>query len=168
MMKVKSEGWHVPKQRELSYRKLFSPSCIFAFGPLTLHCSLCADIIRSFIHLDDETQQRNIVAWRPVVIDVIEGLTNFQMDSFSKHIETFYPLVITLLEKEVNNDLRGAIWAFLRRTGECKFGMPEYVPRGRGESVSSERGQGLTPISPGPSHGGHMPISRRASRVSNR
>lgn len=123
---------------------------------------LCADIIRSFIHLDEETQQRNIVAWRPVVIDVIEGYTNFQIDSFSKHLEMFYPLVITLLEKEVNNDLRGAIWAFLRRTGECKFGMPEYVPsRGREGSVSSERGAAsMTPVSPG--------LSRRASRVSNR
>ncbi len=134
--------------------------------------SLCADIIRSFTHLDDETQQRNIVAWRPVVIDVIEGYTNFQMDSFTKHIETFYPLVITLLEKEINNDLRGAIWAFLRRTGECKFGMPEYVlSRGRESSVSSERrpsGTGLTPVSPGPSHGGQIPMTRRASRVSNR
>lgn len=94
------------------------------------------------------------------------------MDSFTKHIETFYPLVITLLEKEVNNDLRGAIWGFLRRTGECKFGMPEYVPgRGRDGSASSERrqsGAGLTPISPGPSHGGHLPMTRRASRVSNR
>lgn len=108
------------------------------------------------------------MAWRPVVIDVIEGYTNFQIDSFSKHLEMFYPLVITLLEKEVNNDLRGAIWAFLRRTGECKFGMSEYIPnRGRDGSVSSERGgAGLTPLSPGP--GGHMPMSRRASRVSNR
>lgn len=123
---------------------------------------LCADIIRSFMHLDDETQQRNIVAWRPVVIDVIEGYTNFQIDAFSKHLETFYPLVITLLEKEVTNDLRGAIWAFLRRTGECRFGMPEYIPsRAREGSMSSDRG-GLTPISPVPT------MQRRASRVSNR
>lgn len=101
------------------------------------------------------------MAWRPVVIDVIEGYTNFQIDSFSKHLEMFYPLVITLLEKEVNNDLRGAIWAFLRRTGECKFGMSEYIPsRGRDGSVSSERGAAMTPVSPG--------MSRRASRVSNR
>lgn len=105
------------------------------------------------------------------MIDVIEGYTNFQMDSFTKNIETFYPLVIALLEKEMNNDLRGAIWGFLRRTGECKFGMPEYLPgRGRESSVSSERGPsgGATPLSPGASHGGNMPISRRASRVSNR
>lgn len=97
------------------------------------------------------------------MIDVIEGYTNFPMASFNKHLETFYPLVITLLEREISNDLRGAIWAFLRRTGESKFGMPEFVPsRAREGSVSSERGgPGLTPVSPGPGQ-------RRASRVSNR
>ncbi|KAK5101942.1 guanine nucleotide exchange protein for ADP-robosylation factor [Lithohypha guttulata] len=122
---------------------------------------LCADIIRNFTQLDDETQQRNIVAWRPVVIDVIEGYTNFQMDAYNKHLETFYPLVIALLEKEVTNDLRGAIWGFLRRTGECRFGMAEFVPtRAREGSFTSDRG-GVPPVSPGP-------VQRRASRVSNR
>ena len=129
--------------------------------------SLCVDIIRNFIHLEEETQQRNIVAWRPVVIDVIEGYTNFAMESYNKHLETFYPLVITLLEREVTTDLRIAIWSFLRRTGEVKFGMSEFIPnRARESSMSSERGGlgGLTPISPGPPGLGQ----RRASRVSNR
>lgn len=128
--------------------------------------SLCADIIRNFTSLDDETQQRNIVAWRPVVIDVIEGYTNFGMDGFTKHIDNFYPLIITLLEKEVTNDMRSVVWAFLRRTGECRFGMPEYVPvRPRLDSFTSERGggdRGLTPISPGP----NAVMQRRMSRVS--
>lgn len=123
---------------------------------------LCADIIRNFSSLDDETQQRNIVAWRPVVIDVIEGYTNFGMDGFSKHIDAFYPLIIALLEKEVTNDLRAAVWGFLRRTGECRFAMPEYVPRPRLDSFTSERGEkGLTPISPGPNG-----MQRRMSCVS--
>lgn len=126
--------------------------------------SLCTDIIRSFIHLDDESQQRNIAAWRPVVIDVIQGYTDFQLEAFNKHIDTFYPLVITLLEKEVNNDLRGVIWAFLRRTGECRFGMSEYIStRGRAGSISSEMG-GKTPVSPVSER---YTTSRRESRVSN-
>ena len=163
MMKVKNVEQLELKQRELLFRK--SPIISVT---ITNRPRLCADIIRNFIHLEDETQQRNIVAWRPVVIDVIDGYTNFPIDSFAKHLETFYPLVISLLEKEINNDLRGAIWTFLRRTGEAKFGMPEFVStRGREGSISSDRG-GLTPISPGPSHGGPLPISRRASRVSNR
>ncbi|KAJ9614212.1 guanine nucleotide exchange protein for ADP-robosylation factor [Cladophialophora chaetospira] len=118
---------------------------------------LCADIIRSFILLDEETQQRNIVAWRPVVIDVLEGYTNFPRDAFDKNLETFYPLAVGLLEKEISSDLRNALWGMFRRVGEVKFNMPEWMGRGRDGSVSSmtERGRdkrngsvSATPTSP--------------------
>jgi brefeldin A-inhibited guanine nucleotide-exchange protein len=118
---------------------------------------LCADIIRSFTLLDDETQQRNILAWRPVVIDVLEGYTHFPSTSFDKHINTFYPLAVTLLEKEVGSEMRGALWGLFRRVGEVRFGMPEYV-RLRENSLSS-----VTPTSP---RGERTEWTRRGSRVS--
>lgn len=130
--------------------------------------SLCADIIRSFVLLEEETQQRNIVAWRPVVIDVLEGYTNFPHQSFDKHIETFYPLAVALLEKEVGTpDLRNALWGMFRRVGELKFGMPEYsapLSRGRENSVASTRNGSV-----GGSHelrSSSARSSRRGSRVS--
>ncbi|EXJ90692.1 hypothetical protein A1O1_03796 [Capronia coronata CBS 617.96] len=136
---------------------------------------LCADIIRSFVLLDEETQQRNIIAWRPVVIDVLEGLTNFPKDSFEKHVDIFYPLAVGLLEKEVNADLRSALWGMFRRVGEVKFNMPELImARGRDDSVSSTTRNGsiggATPTSPGTSQSGrgfeYAASSRRGSRVS--
>ncbi|EHL01556.1 putative protein transport protein SEC7 [Glarea lozoyensis 74030] len=48
---------------------------------------LCADIIRGFTLLEEESQQRNIIAWRPVVVDVMEGYTNFPREGFEKYIE---------------------------------------------------------------------------------
>ncbi|KAH8705949.1 putative guanyl-nucleotide exchange factor [Talaromyces proteolyticus] len=84
---------------------------------------LCADIIRSFAHLDEESQHRNIVAWRPVVVDVMEGYTNFPPDSFSQHIATFYPLAIDLLGRELNSEVRLALQSLLRRVGEVKLGL---------------------------------------------
>lgn len=128
---------------------------------------MCADIIRSFVLLEEDTQQRNIVAWRPVVIDVLEGYTHFPRESFEKHIETFYPLAVGLLEKEVGTpDLRNALWGMFRRVGELRFGMPEYTPsqsRGRENSVGSTRNGSVS--------GGHefrspSAKSRRGSRVS--
>ncbi|KAJ9496952.1 guanine nucleotide exchange protein for ADP-robosylation factor [Exophiala xenobiotica] len=138
---------------------------------------LCADIIRSFVLLDEETQQRNIVAWRPVVIDVLEGYTNFPKDSFQKHLDTFYPLAVGLLEKEVNADLRSALWGMFRRVGEVNFGMPEFVmnltTRGRDGSVGSTRSTrngsvSATPTSPGHASAtfGYGPRGRRGSRAS--
>ena len=107
---------------------------------------LCADIIRSFVHLDEDTQQRNIAAWRPVVIDVLEGYTNFPREAFDKHIDTFYPLGVGLLEKEVGSELRGALWGLFRRVGETKFGMPEFRPREN--SIGGMSSVTATPTSP--------------------
>jgi brefeldin A-inhibited guanine nucleotide-exchange protein len=91
---------------------------------------LCADIIRGYTQLDEESQQRNIIAWRPVVVDVLDGYTNFPREGFEKHIETFYPLAVDLLNKDVGSDIRLSLQGLLRRTGEVKLGIPP--PEGPG------------------------------------
>ncbi|KAI9807403.1 MAG: guanine nucleotide exchange protein for ADP-robosylation factor [Piccolia ochrophora] len=85
---------------------------------------LCADIIHGYNTLDEETQQRNIVAWRPVVVDVMEGYTSFPKEGFEKHMETFYPLAVDLLGRELGIEIRLALHALLRRVGEIRMGMP--------------------------------------------
>ncbi|CEJ54922.1 Putative Protein transporter SEC7 [Penicillium brasilianum] len=89
---------------------------------------LCADIIRSFVRLDEESQHRNIVAWRPVVVDVIDGYNNFPQDGFDKHIETFYPLGVELLSRDLNPEIRVALQALLRRIGEVRLGVAPSNP----------------------------------------
>ncbi|MCJ1319050.1 guanine nucleotide exchange protein for ADP-robosylation factor [Xylographa vitiligo] len=84
---------------------------------------LCADIIHSYVILDEETQHRNIVAWRPVVVDVMEGYTNFPRHDFEKHIETFYPLAVELLNRDLGVEIRLALQGLLRRVGEIRMGM---------------------------------------------
>ncbi|GES64041.1 guanyl-nucleotide exchange factor [Aspergillus terreus] len=104
---------------------------------------LCADIIRSFVRLDEDSQHRNIVAWRPVVVDVLEGYTNFPSEGFDKHVETFYPLAVDLLSRDLNPEIRIALQSLLRRTGEAKLGVPAQAsstPRG---SVSHPRKQSV-------------------------
>ncbi|KAA8902089.1 hypothetical protein FN846DRAFT_780695 [Sphaerosporella brunnea] len=97
---------------------------------------LCVDIIRGFVVLDEETQQRNILAWRPVVVDVLEGYTNFPEADFSRHIETFYPLSVDLLSRELGPETRIALQSLLRRIGEVKsLGV---MSRGRGGRRGSE------------------------------
>ncbi|KAI1006015.1 Protein transport protein [Podosphaera aphanis] len=86
---------------------------------------LCADIIRGFTLLEEDSQQRNIFAWRPVVVEVLEGYTNFPTDGFEKHIDTFYPLGVELLNRDPGVEIRIALQAMLRRVGEVKLGLPE-------------------------------------------
>jgi brefeldin A-inhibited guanine nucleotide-exchange protein len=102
---------------------------------------LCIDIIHGFIVLDEETQQRNILAWRPVVVDVLEGYTNFPEADFNRYIHTFYPLAVELLGRDLGRDTRTALQAMLRRVGELQnLGGPVKVPRRRGSEISVRNG----------------------------
>jgi brefeldin A-inhibited guanine nucleotide-exchange protein len=105
--------------------------------------SLCADIIRSFVRLDEETQNRNIVAWRPVVVDVIDGYNNFPQEGFDKHVETFYPLGVELLSRDLNPEIRVALQSLLRRIGEVRLGAQ---PAGRSDQSAELRlAKGVAP-----------------------
>ncbi|KMU77888.1 transport protein sec72 [Coccidioides immitis RMSCC 3703] len=101
---------------------------------------LCADIIRGYVKLDEETQQRNIAAWRPVVVDVVEGYTGFPRETFDKHVETFYPLGVELLSRDLNSEVRLALQSLFRRVGECRLGMRPVSPV---EAPMSPRGSVL-------------------------
>lgn len=114
---------------------------------------LCADIVKGYVLLDEESQQRNIVAWRPVVVDVIEGFTNFPREGFEGHVETFYPLAVELLNREVGQEVRGALQGLLRRVGEVKLGI-EGMSNAESGSPLGVQGQGGYPFG-----------SRRGSRV---
>jgi brefeldin A-inhibited guanine nucleotide-exchange protein len=85
---------------------------------------LCSDIIRAFTQLEEESQQRNIVAWRPVVVDVLEGYSNFPSEGFEKYVEVFYPLCVDLLSREMGPEIRTSLQGVLRRVGEVRFGLP--------------------------------------------
>jgi brefeldin A-inhibited guanine nucleotide-exchange protein len=110
---------------------------------------LCADIIRGFTQLEEESQQRNILAWRPVVVDVLEGYTNFPAEGFAKYIEVFYPLGVDLLNREPGVEVRGSLQNMLRRVGEVKLGIPHVKPE--------------EPVSPSGERGHHRNSSRRST-----
>jgi len=84
---------------------------------------LCADILRSYIELDEETQQRNIVTWRPVVVDVLEGYVGFAPAEFEKHVETFAPLAVGLMGREMGPELQRSVQAIWGRVCEVKLGI---------------------------------------------
>jgi brefeldin A-inhibited guanine nucleotide-exchange protein len=96
---------------------------------------LCKDIIGGYIALEEESQHRNIVAWRPVVVDVLQGYSAFPEQAFAAHIPSFYPLVVELLGKELNDELRRALLPLLRRVGEVGLGI-EGIMAGKRASVA--------------------------------
>ncbi|KAI0397745.1 Sec7-domain-containing protein [Xylariaceae sp. FL0594] len=98
---------------------------------------LCKDVIKGYLALEEESQQRNIAAWRPVVVDVLEAYSTWPEAEFEKHVRGFYPLAVELLAKEVSADLRGALLNVLRRVGEVGLGIEGMKTAGRRESVVS-------------------------------
>lgn len=98
---------------------------------------LCKDVIKGYIALEEESQQRNIVAWRPVVVDVLEGYTTWPEKEFTEHVRAFYPLVVELLGKEVSSELRAALLSVLRRVGEVGLGIEGMSKRRRDSIISN-------------------------------
>ncbi len=83
------------------------------------------------------------------MVDVMEGYTNFPRDGFEKHINTFYPLAVDLLNRDLSLDVRVALQSLLRRVGEIRMDMPPVPP---------------TPTSPTPTTSSFPFGSRRTSR----
>ncbi|KAI1128984.1 guanine nucleotide exchange factor [Nemania abortiva] len=98
---------------------------------------LCKDVIKGYLALEEESQQRNIAAWRPVVVDVLEGYATWPQAEFGKHVRAFYSLVVELLGKEVSTELRAALLSVLRRVGEVGLGIEGMAAGGRRESAVS-------------------------------
>lgn len=95
---------------------------------------LCEDIIASYVELDGETQQRNIVTWRPVVVTVLDGYTGLPTTDFEKNIDLFSHLMYGLLSTEMVPDLQRSIQALYGRileTGLSPTKLPLSPPVSR-------------------------------------
>ncbi|KAK3707119.1 guanine nucleotide exchange protein for ADP-robosylation factor [Vermiconidia calcicola] len=106
---------------------------------------LCSDIIASYVNLDEETQQRNIVTWRPVVIDVLEGYNSFADAEFNKHVEAFAPLAVGLMNREMGPELQRAVQGLWQRVCETRLkiekmpDMPVPTPTSPRATVFGQR-----------------------------
>ncbi|KAM0348623.1 hypothetical protein ACHAPU_004058 [Fusarium lateritium] len=100
---------------------------------------LCKDIVHGYTALEEESQHRNIVAWRPVVVDVLEGFATFPEDAFKQHIPNFYPLAVELLTKDLTAELRGSLLVVLRRVGEVGLGIEGMTLAGQRRDSEGSR-----------------------------
>ena len=100
---------------------------------------LCEDIIASYIELDAETQQRNIVTWRPVVVDVLRGYAAFGEGDVRRNLGTWGRLVMGLLGKEgLGGEVQGGLRGVVGRMFEVGFGVGM---EGEGDRGRKEEGE---------------------------
>jgi brefeldin A-inhibited guanine nucleotide-exchange protein len=79
---------------------------------------MCVSIVERYVQLDDSTQQRNVITWRPVVVEILQGYCELEQADFSKNCPHVYDLVLNILDKSVPAELRTAIKAFFARVGD--------------------------------------------------
>lgn len=79
--------------------------------PLTL------GVLKDFNSLRADTQGKNIVAWTPVVAEILEGFSLFDGKAFSTYLSALYPLVVELLSRDVSPEIRLSLKSVFTRVG---------------------------------------------------
>ncbi|KXS18026.1 hypothetical protein M427DRAFT_121684 [Gonapodya prolifera JEL478] len=78
---------------------------------------LSRDILILYNGLDPETKKRNILAWRPVVVMILNSLVNFREDDFRQNISQFYSHCVDLLMHDIPPELRLGLHSVFTRIG---------------------------------------------------
>lgn len=77
----------------------------------------CQEVLDNYLTFEEKTQQRNIVTWRPVVIEIYQGYVELDDEDFHKYAPRMYEFTMGLFSKSMLAELRDAICIFLRRIG---------------------------------------------------
>ncbi|CCK68159.1 Arf family guanine nucleotide exchange factor SEC7 KNAG_0A04910 [Huiozyma naganishii CBS 8797] len=80
--------------------------------------NICGRIVASYNSLDERSMEKNILAWRPVIVEILQGYYEFDDEDFKNCCPSMYGLVICVLDKSVPTDLSFAIKRYLARVGE--------------------------------------------------
>ncbi|KAJ3296250.1 guanine nucleotide exchange protein for ADP-robosylation factor [Rhizoclosmatium sp. JEL0117] len=78
---------------------------------------LSYSILVNYNSLDPESKKRNVAAWRPVVVTILNAMIDFDDTQFKTHIPMFYNDVLNLLLQEVSTDVRLVMHSLLVRAG---------------------------------------------------
>ncbi|KAL0579530.1 guanine nucleotide exchange protein for ADP-robosylation factor [Marasmius crinis-equi] len=78
---------------------------------------LSLGVIRDFNKLRSDTQNKNILAWTPVVADILDGFCRFDDKAFARYLPAIYPLAAELLAKELTSEIRQSLKTYFIRVG---------------------------------------------------
>ncbi|KAI9357006.1 hypothetical protein DFJ73DRAFT_953328 [Zopfochytrium polystomum] len=78
---------------------------------------LCLEILSNYNKLDPEAKRRNVAAWRPVVVVILNAFLEFDDDQFNAHIPQFYYEFVDILLQDLTPDVRTILHSILARAG---------------------------------------------------
>ncbi|KIM46215.1 hypothetical protein M413DRAFT_441285 [Hebeloma cylindrosporum] len=77
-------------------------------------------VLRNFNKLKPDSQSKNILAWTPVVAEILEGFCRFDRQDFSQYLSVIYPLATELLSRDIAPDVRQPLKTYFQQVGYVK------------------------------------------------
>ncbi|KIY73726.1 Sec7-domain-containing protein [Cylindrobasidium torrendii FP15055 ss-10] len=75
------------------------------------------EILEDFNKLRSDGQGKNIIAWTPVVAEIVFAFCRFEEIDFKRYLQSLYPLVTELLARDVSPEIRLAVKTYYGRVG---------------------------------------------------
>lgn len=76
---------------------------------------ICLAIVRRYVAMNDTISDRTANNWRPVIVEIIQGYSEFDDHDYTRQCYPMYDLVLQILDKPCPDDLRHAIRQFFAR-----------------------------------------------------
>ncbi|KAI5480603.1 sec7 guanine nucleotide exchange factor [Pseudohyphozyma bogoriensis] len=81
------------------------------FAPLAM------DVLSNYVALNPETQTRNIAAWTPVCVEILQGFCGFEDEAFKAQLPRLYPLATNTLARDLDPAVRESVRGLFVRVG---------------------------------------------------
>ncbi|KAJ7129720.1 hypothetical protein C8R44DRAFT_979029 [Mycena epipterygia] len=84
-------------------------------------------VLQDYNKLRSDTQAKNIIAWTPVVGEILNGFCRFDDKAFGRYLPAIYPLATELLGREVGPEIRQSLKTYFTRVGVSQGIMDPQV-----------------------------------------
>jgi len=74
-------------------------------------------VIQDYNKLRSDTQGKNIIAWTPVVAEILDGFCRFDDKAFARYLPAIYPLATELLGRDIAPEVRQCLKTYFVRVG---------------------------------------------------
>ncbi|KAF8918488.1 hypothetical protein CPB85DRAFT_1430659 [Mucidula mucida] len=78
---------------------------------------LALDVIKDYNKLRPDTQGKNIIAWTPVIAEIVDGFCRFEDKDFVSYLQPTYALLCDLLSRDLAPEVRLSLKTYFLRVG---------------------------------------------------
>lgn len=83
-----------------------------------MYSRLSYEILDHYNSLEPESKKRNVISWRPVVIQILKAFAEFEDEQFKLNMPRFYLPMVDLLQHDITTEVRVALYTVLKRCSE--------------------------------------------------